>query len=101
MTKRQNSLGKDKYKKKKLIKKKFNKEQFLKQYDLENLSRPEVKNLLNKELNKEQLLLIAEKRFGIPRGSNLRRSKEQVLELIKIAINHTESLEAIKQKASE
>ncbi|NMX22190.1 hypothetical protein C5S30_07200 [ANME-1 cluster archaeon GoMg4] len=100
MMEMKNSLNPVKYKKLEQ-KKKFDKERFLKEYDLENLSLSDVQGLLNEELNKEQLLLIAEKRFGIPRGSNLRRTKEQILELIESAINHTESLRAIKEKASE
>jgi len=100
MMEMKNSLNPVKYKKSER-KKKFDKERFLKEYDLENLSLSDVQGLLNEELNKEQLLLIAEKRFGIPRGSNLRRSKGQVLEVIKNAINHAESLEAIKEKAAE
>lgn len=83
------------------LKKKFDKSQFLKEYDLENLSQLDIENLLNKELNKEQLLLIAEIRYGMPRGSNLKRTKEQLLEMIKNTINYNESLEVIKQKASE
>ena len=80
---------------------KFDKNQFLKDYDLVNLNQSELTALLSKDLNKEQLLLIAEIKFGIPRGSNLRRSKEQVLQLIKDAINHKKLLEVIKERASE
>ena len=82
-------------------KKKFDKEAFLKKYDLENLSKRGIENLLKKELNKEQLLLIAEKCFGIPRGSNLRLPKKEILDLIRSVINHDESMEAIRRKAAE
>lgn len=87
--------------KKKMKRIKFDKDEFLKQYNLETLSLLDVECLLNKKLNKEQLLLIAEKRFGIPRGSNLRISKEELLVLIKKAMDYNASLESIKQKASE
>ncbi len=101
MDEKQETLDKVKKKGKKLKKEKFDKDKFLKEYDLERMSKSEILNLLNKDLNKEQLLLIADIRFGIPRGSNLRRSKEDVLDLIKDAINYKESLEAIKERASE
>ena len=88
-------------KSKKARRKKFDKEKFLREYDLQKIGYSEINKILEECPNKEQLLLIAEKRFGIPRGSNLRLTKVQLKEKILGAINHGESLEAIKRRASE
>ncbi len=69
--------------------------------DIKNISFPELRNLISKEsLSKEQLLLIGEKRFGIPKGGYRKLRKEEIRGLIESAIQNSETLDAIKREAS-
>ena len=94
-------IKKRKSKRKATLDKKHGTQRKLQEFDFYNMSDSELLNLLDTNLKKEQVILISEKTFGIPRGSILRRSKKQILGLIKNAINYRESLETIKERASK
>jgi hypothetical protein len=70
--------------------------------DIERMEFDEIKILLSKDLlSKEQLLILGEKRFGIPSGTHKRTKKEDVKRIIGNAIDNAEILNIIEKKASE
>ena len=70
--------------------------------DIENISFGELRVLLSKNiLTKNQLLEIGKRRFGISKGANQKFKKERIQILIENAMRNMETLDIIKQKASE
>lgn len=70
--------------------------------DIEKMGFEELKILLSKDvLSKEQLLILGEKRFGIPSGTHKRTKKEDLKKIIENAIDNAEILNIIEKKASE
>lgn len=66
------------------------------------LSFSDLRKLLeNPAISKEELLELGEIRLGISKGTNKRLNKEQLKELIESAIKNVETLDVIKNKASE
>lgn len=74
----------------------------LQNIDVENISLNDLRTLLSdKDLTKEELLYIGERRFGISRGAHMRLKKDELQELIERAIDDVEKFGIIKSKASE
>jgi len=74
----------------------------LEHVDVVNITFDELRGLLSeKSLSKEQLLLIGEKRFGISKGAHRKLKKEELANLIESAMENVETLQIIKNKASE
>lgn len=70
--------------------------------DVENITFDELRTLFSeKSLSKEQLLLIGEKRFGISKGVHRKLKKQELEDLIESAMENVETLQIIKNKASE
>ena len=70
--------------------------------EIEKMDFDEIKVLLSKDsLSKEQLLILGERRFGIPSGTHKRTKKEDVKKIIETAIDNAEILNIIEKKASE
>jgi len=68
----------------------------------DSLSLSELRNVLTKNsLKKDALLLIAERRFNLSRGTLMKMKKELIKSHIENAIRNIETLDAIKRKASE
>ncbi len=71
-------------------------------HDIEKMGFEELKILLSKDvLSKEQLLILGEKRFGIPTGTHKTTKKENLKKIIENAIDNAEILNIIEKKASE
>ncbi|KUO64247.1 MAG: hypothetical protein APF84_06760 [Gracilibacter sp. BRH_c7a] len=75
---------------------------FLESIDINDISLDELRKLLyNQNFTKEQLLDIAEIRFGISRGTHERLRKREIQELIEKAMQNIETLQIIAKKASK
>lgn len=66
------------------------------------ISNQEIRDLIsNVNLTKEQLLFIAENKFGLSKGTLQKLKKEEIKEKIESAIQNLETLKAIQRKAVE
>jgi len=66
------------------------------------MSFDEIRELLSKgTMSKEQLLNIAEKQFGLSKGTLQKLKKEEIRNKIESAIQNIETLKAIQRKAVE
>lgn len=85
----------------------FNEEQqisnsVLNTLDVKKLALGKIKEIIfNPQTKKDDLLLIAEKRMGIPKGSLMRFKKELLKDRILSEIENIEKFETIKKQASE
>lgn len=85
-----------------LEQRKAKKRERIEELDIRNMPLDVLKTLLRqKHLTKEQLLDIGQIRFGIPKGTNKKVTKEQLQGLIESTIENVEMLDTISQKASE
>jgi len=74
----------------------------LDEIEIKSLSLDKLKDLVSdKSLSTKELLLIAEKRLGIPTGVLKKMRKELIRSKILNTIQNIEKLDAIKKKASE
>lgn len=71
------------------------------QFEIENLTLDELRDLLTRNtFTKEQLLFIGAKRFNLSRGTLRRSRKEEVRNEILNAIRNIETLDAIERRAA-
>ena len=72
------------------------------QYDFQSMDICQVKELLSRNLlNKEQLLLLGEVKFGMPSGSYRKTNKNDLIRLIESAIENDDTLKIIGEQASK
>lgn len=72
------------------------------QIDVEHISFDELRGLFSRNvLSKRQLLIIAEKRLGLSKGTLQKMRKEDIQHRIESAIQNIETLKAIKRKAAQ
>lgn len=72
------------------------------QYDFQSMDIGQVKELLSRNLlNKEQLLLLGEVKFGMPSGSYRKTKKNDLITLIESAIENDDTLKIIGEQASK
>ena len=72
--------------------------EYIKSYSLED-----IENILinDRTISKDNLLAIAEIRFGIPSGSHKKTRKEELLKIIKNAIDNERTISIISTNASK
>lgn len=71
--------------------------------DIRNYSLEDIEGILinDRNLSKEKILLLAEIRFGIPSGTHKKTRKEELLKIIKNAIDNERTISIISTNASK
>ena len=85
----------------KIEKKQKNKE-IKPKYDFQLMELDQIKEVLaTNKLSKDQLLLLGEKRFGLPSGSYKKHRKEDLVKVIESVIENDDTLKIIGEQASQ
>lgn len=85
----------------KIEKKRKNKE-IKPQYDFQLMDLDQIREVLaTNKLSKDQLLLLGEKRFGLPSGSYKKHRKEDFVKVIESVIENDDTLKIIGEQASQ
>lgn len=85
----------------KIEKKRKNKE-IKPEYDFQLMDLGQIKEVLaTNKLRKDQLLLLGEKRFGLPSGSYKKHRKEDLVKVIESVIENDDTLKIIGEQASQ